>query len=88
MCGYEKYLNESFTAWRKIFLYMNGPFTESLIGNWYWIEVVDDYSRYSWSFSTKTKSQLTKKMEDFFKIMKSRGTSVKYLCYNNAGEHQ
>ena len=40
-----------------------GPFTEILIGNRYWVGVVDDYSRYSWSFFTKTKSQLLEKME-------------------------
>ena len=45
----------------KIFVYTAGPFTDILIGNWYWIGVVDDYSRYSWSFFTKTKLQLPKK---------------------------
>ena len=29
-----------------IFLDMNGPFLESLVGNGYWIGVVDDYRSY------------------------------------------
>ena len=62
-----------------------GPFPESLIGNWYCIGVVNDYSRYSLSFFTKTKLQLPKKMEDFFKNMTLCGTTVKYLCCENTG---
>ena len=72
----------------RIFVYTTGPFTESLISNLYLIGVVDYYSRYSLIFFTKIKSLLPKKMEDLFKIMTSFGTQVKYLCYNNTGEHQ
>ena len=43
-----------------------GPFPESLIENRYWISIVDDYSRYSWDFFTKTKSQPPEKVEEFF----------------------
>ena len=49
-----------------IFVDTNGPFTASLIGNLYCIDKVDEYRRYSWSFFTKTKSQLPKKMDEFF----------------------
>ena len=63
-----------------------GPFPETLIVNRYWIGVVEDYSRYSWSFFTKTKSQLPKKMEDFFEKMTSQGTPVKYLCCDLGGK--
>ena len=50
----------------KIFVDTNGPFPESLIGNHYCITIMEYYSRYSWSFFTMTKSQLLKKMEEFF----------------------
>ena len=43
-----------------------GPLPEILIGNRYWIGVVDNCSRYSWSLFKKTKYQLPKKMEEFF----------------------
>ena len=36
----------------------------------------------------KNKSQLPKKMEEFFKKMTSHGTPVKYLCCENAGKYQ
>ena len=71
-----------------IFVDTTGPFPEILIGNWYCIGVVNDYSRYSLSFFTKTKLQLKKKMEDLFKNMTSRGTPLKYLCCDNTEEHQ
>ena len=34
---------------KSIFVDTTGPFLEILIGNWYWIGVVDDYSCYYWS---------------------------------------
>ena len=71
-----------------IFVDTTGPSPQSLIGNWCWISVVDNYSRYSWSFFTKTKSQLPKNTEEFFEKMTSRGTPVTYLHCKNAGEHQ
>ena len=67
---------------------MNGPFPDSLIEDWYWIGVVDNYSRYLWRLFMKTKSQLPKKMEEFFDKMMSRGTPVKYPCCDNAGERK
>ena len=39
----------------RIFVYMAGPFQEILIGNRYWIGVVDGCICYSWSFFMKTK---------------------------------
>ena len=39
------------------------PFTESLIGNRYWIGIVNYYSCYYCIFLMMTKSQLLKKME-------------------------
>ena len=63
------------------------PFPEVFIGNRYWIGVVDNYSCYSWSFFTKTKSQL-KNMESFFSDMMPCGTPVKYPRYDNAGEQK
>ena len=56
-------------------------FLESLIENWYWIGVVDDQRHYSQIFFMNTKSQLLKKMEQFFKKMTSYVTSVKYLHF-------
>ena len=38
---------------REFFLETTGTFLDSVIGNRYWIGVVDNYSRYSWSFFTE-----------------------------------
>ena len=48
------------------FVYTTGPFPEILVGNRYWINVVDDYSRYSWIFFAKRKSPQPKKIVGFF----------------------
>ena len=49
-----------------IFVDTTGAFPESLTGCCYFIGVVDDYNCYSRSLSTKMKSQLPKRMEEFF----------------------
>ena len=71
-----------------IFVDKTGPFPESLIGNWYWTDIVDNCSRYSWSFFTNTKSNFPKKMEEFFKNIMLRVTPFKYLHCDNMGEQQ
>ena len=72
----------------RILVDTTGPFLENLIGNWYWIIVVDNYSLFSWNLFLKTKYQLPKKIEGFFENMTSRGAPVKYLSYDNAREQQ
>ena len=52
----------------RIFVDTTGPFTESLIENWYWIGIVDDYRRFLLRFFTKTKSQLPKIWKTFWRI--------------------
>ena len=49
----------------RIFVETTSAFPKSLIGNRYWICILDDCSHYSWSFFTKTKSQLPKRMKYF-----------------------
>ena len=58
---------------------------ESLIGNRYWIGVVDNYICYLWSFFTIKKSQLPNKMDDTFEKMTPSGTPVKYIHCKNTG---
>ena len=64
------------------------PFPDSLIGNRYCIDIVDNYSRYSWSFFMKTKSQLPNKMDEIFENMMPDGTLIKHLRYDNTKEKQ
>ena len=71
-----------------IFVDTTGTFLENLIVKCYWIEVVDKYSHYPCSFFRKTKSQLPKKMEQYFAKMKLHVTPFNYLCCDNAGENQ
>ena len=71
-----------------IFVYTTGPFPEILIGDRYQVGVVDDYSRYYWSFFMNTKSQLPNKKEELFEKVTSHGTPVKYLRCDNSDEHQ
>ena len=51
--------NESTEPGEQIFVDTSGPFNPSLIGSRYWVKVVNDYSRYSWSEFTRKKDELT-----------------------------
>ena len=71
----------------RVFVDTTGTFLDSLIGNGYWIGVVDCCSHYYKRFFTKTRLQMLNKIE-IFKNMTSCGTPVKYLRCDNVGEHQ
>ena len=68
----------------RMFVEPTGTFMDILIGNWYWLGVVDDHKCYSLIFFTKIKWQLPKKMEELFEKIAPRGNPVKYLCCYNA----
>ena len=51
----------------RIFVDTTGPFPDILIGNQYWIDVVDNCSHYFWIFFADTKLQFPKKIEKFSK---------------------
>ena len=56
-------------------------------GNKFWSIVVDDATNIAWSVFLKRKSALPKKMIAFLHRMRKRGTPVKYIRCDNAGEN-
>ena len=67
-CGFRKKTYPQDTnLGESIFVDATGKSPEILIKNHYWIDLVENYSRYSWSFFTETKSQLLNKMVEFLK---------------------
>ena len=72
----------------RIFIDTSGPYPRSMGGNKYWLKMVDDSSRKNWNYFMKKKSDVTSKVEEFLKTMKSQDVKVKYIRCDNAGEHQ
>jgi hypothetical protein len=67
---------------------ISGPYKKSISGNDYWILVVDDYTRKSWSFLVKRKTQLASKIEDLMTELKTGEYLTKFLrCDMLAGEN-
>ena len=66
---------------------ISGPYKKSILGNDYWILVVDDYTGKSWSFFVKKKSQLASKIEDLLTKLKTAEYVTKFLRCDNAGEN-
>ena len=87
-CSKKKNIHTGNKYWRNYFLDTTGSFPESLIGNRYWIDVVEKYNCYYWSLFMKIKHQLPKEMADFPEKTIPHGTLVKYLRCRNSGEHQ
>ena len=72
----------------RLFIDTSGPYPESVEGNRYWICMVDDMTRKSWSKFRKSKSEMPKIVEEQIEYLKGQGHTVKYIRCDNAGEHQ
>ena len=72
----------------RLFVDTSGPYSESLAGNRYWVQVVDDFSRKGWSKFRKSKVDLPKVVDSHIKYLRGLNHVVKYLRCDNAGEHQ
>ncbi len=59
---------------------------ESLAGSRYWILIVDNATRYKWSYFIRTKDELVNTMGRFL-IKKLNNHGIKYLRCDNAGEN-
>ena len=70
------------------FVDTSGPYPESIAGNRYWIQIVDDFSRKGWSSFRKSKMDLLRVVESHIKYLHTLNHTVKYLRCDNAGEHQ
>jgi hypothetical protein len=70
------------------YLDTSGPYSETLKRNRYWVKICDQYSGMSWNYFVAEKSQISHVLAQQFKLFKGHGKKVKYLCLDNAGEHQ
>ena len=72
----------------RLFVDTSGPYPESLSGNRYWIQIVDDFSRKGWSKFRKSKVDLPKVVDEHITYLRTCNHIVKYIRCDNAGEHQ
>lgn len=66
---------------------ISGPYKKSIIGNNYWVLVVDEYSSKSWSYFVSKKSELASKVTELVTQLLAAGYLPKYLRCDNAGEN-
>lgn len=71
---------------KRIFMDAAGPYHETLGGNIYWFQGVDDSTKIGWNGFVAYKSKMAAFVESIIIKMKGRGMPVKYLHCNNAGE--
>ncbi len=88
----QKALNKQ-TSWKakapyeRIFVDASGPHSETMGGNKYWFQAVDDFSRFGWCTFAKKKNEMLKFVESIFKEAKSAGYVVTCLRADGAGEN-
>ena len=71
----------------RIFFDISSIKTPSYGGNRFWLIALDDATSMTWSKFLKAKKELPKKMMSFLHKMIKRGTPVKFLRCDNAGEN-
>jgi hypothetical protein len=71
----------------RIFIDISKLTNTSLIGNKFWLLIVDDATDYTWSIFLQQKSQTTERITEFLQLMKSRNTPVSYIRCDNSGEN-
>jgi hypothetical protein len=88
----QKALNKQ-TSWKakapyeRIFVDASGPHPETMGGNKYWFQAVDDFSRFGWCTFAKKKNEMLKFVESIFKEAKSAGYVMKCLRADGCGEN-
>ena len=71
----------------RLFLDTTGPFTPTLKGYRYWIQVVDDKTRHGFCDFNKRKTGMGEYMRKLLAKLRGQGFETKYLRCDNAGEH-
>jgi hypothetical protein len=71
----------------QFFLDISGPFSNSLNSNRYWLQIVDDCTRFCWDSFLSRKSGIHVPLETLLFANKATGKACKYLRCDNAGEN-
>ena len=72
----------------QLFCDISGPFTTTLGGNRYWIQVVDDYTWFGWVHFCKKKNEMGPYMKSLVETLAGMGHKVAYIRCDNAGENE
>ena len=78
---------KSTTPGERVFIDITSVRHRSMGGSKFWLGCVDDATDQTWSSFLKQKSDMPKVMMVFLRKMKTRGTPVKYIRCDNAGEN-
>jgi Reverse transcriptase (RNA-dependent DNA polymerase) len=78
---------KSETPGERVFIDITSVQYRSLGGSKFWVGCVDDATDQTWSSFLKRKSDLPALMMRFLRRMKARGTPVKFIRCDNAGEN-
>jgi transposase InsO family protein len=80
-------LTRAKTPCERMFVDITGPFSKTLGGTRYWLQIVDDASRMGFCFFLKTKDEIGIKMELFIKQIKVLDKEITTIRCDNAGEN-
>ena len=75
-------LNCTKLAGEQLFPDISSPFTNSLLGNRYWLKIVDGFFRYSWDAYLPTKDILTTPLQNLLLKNKTADKTCRFLQNN------
>jgi Reverse transcriptase (RNA-dependent DNA polymerase)/gag-polypeptide of LTR copia-type/Zinc knuckle len=79
--------NKAVQKGERLFMDISGPYKMSVIGNKFWVLIVDDLTRKAWSFFVKHKNEAKKVTATLLTLLKGARVTTKYLRCDNAGEN-
>jgi hypothetical protein len=71
----------------RLFIDTSGPYAKSVIGNKYWILILDNFPRMKWSFFWKQNSDIGKVLIGFLDQLEGLKYKTKVLRCDDAGEN-
>jgi hypothetical protein len=79
--------NKTTTPGERLYLDISSVNKPSYGGSKYWLLIVDEASRFKWSYFLKSKDELKIKMIELIEWMTSQDKKIKFLRCDNAGEN-
>lgn len=86
--GVRKKMGKAAAPWECLFIDISCPYPESITGSRYWFDIIDDFSRYGWTFFGKKKCEMVNMLERLLVDLLASNYKVKSIRCDNTGEQQ
>ena len=79
--------NKSKIPGERLYVDLSGIASKSIGGSKYWMLVIDDFTKFKWSYFLKRKNELSEILVNQIKSLRNQDYQIKYIRCDNAGEN-